>query len=131
MNPVPKYCDRDLEEAWLLQRKLRAVLSSAQLDKPGAQSLQEVTQLCDRALLALPDELFHEKLCEVERYAVDFLSADRSARRDRGATTPGAVVQRRLILAALEAIHERLERLETLSRAGDVLSRAGITSGKS
>lgn len=101
----------DLAEARSLQRKLTEVLNSAQPGKGGAHSLQEVRQLCDRALLAIPDEPFQEKLCEMERYAADFLAADRSARRGRSAT-PGAVFQLRLILSTLEAISDRLASLE-------------------
>ena len=111
MNLQPTYCDRDLAEARLLQQKLKELLNSAEPGKSGADCLQEVRRLCDRALLAVADEPFQEKLCEIERYAADFLAAR------RGATTPGAVFQRRLILSTLEAIHQRLANLETLSRA--------------
>lgn len=117
MNLHPKYCDRDLAEARLLQQKLKELLNSAEPGKSAADSLQEVRQLCDRALLAVADEPFQEKLCEVERYAADFLAAR------RGATTPGAIFQRRLILSTLEAINQRLTNLETLSRVGGPAQR--------
>lgn len=118
MSLQPKYCDRDLAEARLLQQQLKEVLNSAEPGKSGADSLQAVRQLCDRALLAVADEPFQEKLCEIERYAADFLAAR------RGATTPGAIFQRRLILSTLEAINQRLANLETLSRAGGGVPRA-------
>ena len=108
----PKYCDRDLAEARLLQQKLKELLNSVKPGKSAAESLHEVRQLCDRALLAVADEPFQEKLCEIERYAADFLAAR------RGATTPGAIFQRRLILSTLEAISQRLANLETLSHVG-------------
>ena len=108
----PKYCDRDLAEARSLQQKLKELLNSVEPGKSAEDSLQEVRQLCDRALLAVADEPFQEKLCEIERYAADFLAAR------RGATTPGAIFQRRLILSTLEAINQRLANLETLSRVG-------------
>jgi hypothetical protein len=76
--------------------------------------------LCDRALLAVADEPFQEKLCEIERYAADFLAAR------RGGTTPGAVFQRRLILSTLDAINLRLANLETLSQAGGVTRVEGF-----
>ena len=113
----PKYCDRDLAEARLLQQKLKELLNSVKPGKSAAESLHEVRQLCDRALLAVADEPFQEKLCEVERYAADFLAAR------RGATTPGAIFQRRLILSTLEAISQRLANLETLSRVGGGATR--------
>ena len=108
----PKYCDRDLAEARSLQQKLKELLNSVEPGKSAADSLQEIRQLCDRALLAVADEPFQEKLCEIERYAADFLAAR------RGATTPGAIFQRRLMLSTLEAINQRLANLETLSRVG-------------
>lgn len=129
MSLVPKYCDRDLAEAWSLQRKLKEVLHSAQPGQCGADSLQEIQELCDRALLAIPDEPFQEKLCEMERYAADFLAAGRGVRLDRDAT-PGAVFQRRLILTTLEAINDRLASLETLRRDVGLVPAAAPTLQK-
>jgi hypothetical protein len=113
---MPKYSDRDLAEARSLQWELKTVLDSAQPGKGAAYSLQEVRQLCDRALLAIADGPFQEKVCEIERYAADFLAA--AKRAGRGAT-PGAVVQRRMILSMLDAINDRLTNLETL-RGGEL-----------
>jgi len=120
---VPKYSDRDLAEARSLQRRLNAVLTSAQPGKDGVLSLVVVMELCDRALVVIPDEPFQEKVCEIERYAVDFLAAARKTARSRGAT-PGAVFQRRLILSTLDAINDRLTSLETLRRDDFVVSHA-------
>ena len=124
---MPKYSDHDLAEARSLQWELKAVLDSARPGKGGALSLQEVRQLCDRALLAIPDEPFQERVCEIERYATDFLAAARSTGRARGGATPGAVVQRRLILRTLDALNERLTSLETLRRDDFVVSHTAVT----
>jgi hypothetical protein len=124
---VPKYSDHDLAEARALQRKLNAVLDSAQPGKAGAFSLLVVRQLCDRALLAIPDEPYQEKVCEIERYATDFLAAARCKGRGRGGATPGAVFQRRLILSTLDALNDRLTSLETLRRDDFVVSRTAVT----
>jgi len=123
---MPKYSDHDLAEARSLQWELKAVLDSAQPGKGGAYSLQEVRQLCDRALLAIPDEPFQEKVCEIERYATDLLTAARKTGRGRGAT-PGTVFQRRMILSTLDAINERLTSLETLRRDDMVVSHAVLS----
>ncbi len=120
---MPKYSDHDLAEARSLQRSLNSVLTSAQPGKAGAFSVLVVRQLCDRALVVIPDEPFQEKVCEIERYAVDFLAAARSKGRGRGAT-PGAVFQRRLILSALDAINDRLTSLERLRRDDFIVSHA-------
>jgi hypothetical protein len=95
--------DRDLQEARLLQHKLRELLHEAQPGNPDTASLTEMRRLCDRALLAVDDEFCQDQFCEVERHAVNLFS-------------PGGVMfQRRLILESLEAIHERLASLQTLS----------------
>lgn len=125
MSLQPKYCDRDLAEARLLQQKLKELLHSAEPGNAGADCLQELRRLCDRALLAVADEPFQEKLCEIERYAADFLAAR------RGAATPGAVFQRRLIFSTLEAINLRLANLETLSQAGSAARIEGFLLQKS
>jgi hypothetical protein len=100
----PALCsDRDLQEARLLQGKLRELLNQTQPGNPDIDSLKEVRRLCDRALLAVDDEFCQDQLCEVERHAVNLLS-------------PGGVLfQRRLILESLDAIQERLAVLKALA----------------
>ena len=109
----PGICSRlDLEEARLLQGRLRQLFHDAQ---PGAQdpdSLKEVRRLCDRALLAVDDEFCQDQICEVERHAAKLFS-------------PGGVMfQRRLVLESLEAIGDRLASLQAISRSADTLARA-------
>jgi hypothetical protein len=123
---MPKYSDHDLAEARSLQWELKAVLDAAQPGKGGAYSLQEIRQLCDRALLAIPDEPFQEKVCEIERYAADLFAAARGNGRGRGAT-PVAAFQRRLILSTLDAISDRLTSLETLRRDDFAVSHTAVS----
>ena len=90
---------RDLEEALLLQSKLRQLFDAAQPGSQDPASLKECRRLCDRALLAVDDEYCQQQLCEVERHAVKMFSAG------------GVMFQRRLILDTLEAIGDRLASL--------------------
>ena len=110
----PASCsDRDLQEARLLQRKLRELFHDAQPGNPDTEPLKEMRRLCDRALLAVDDEFCQDQLCEVERHAENLFS-------------PGGVMfQRRLILESLDAIQERLASLQV--RDADV-SAGGETA---
>ena len=99
----PASCsDRDLQEARLLERKLRELLNDAQPGNPDTESLKEMRRLCDRALLAVDDEFCQDQLCEVERHAVNLFSP------------AGVMFQRRLILESLDAIEERLASLQAM-----------------
>jgi len=99
----PASCsDRDLQEARLLERKLRELLNGAQPGNPDTESLREMRRLCDRALLAVDDEFCQDQLCEVERHAVNLFSP------------AGVMFQRRLILESLDAIEERLASLQAM-----------------
>ena len=112
MNNTPGCSPRDLEEARLLQGKLRNLFDSAM---PGAQdpnSLTEVRRLCDRAILTTDDEFCQQQLCEVERHAVKMFSAS------------GVMFQRRLILDTLEAIGDRLNSLQSIDRSADAMARS-------
>lgn len=111
MNPSAQYSERDVEEARLLQRKLREVFRDA---RPGAahiDSLGEVRRLVDRALLALDDEFCQHQICEIERHAVKFFSRS------------GVMFQRRVILDTLEVIQNRLFTLQQLQAAAASLAR--------
>lgn len=103
MNHTASCSDRDLQEARLLQRKLRELLHEAQPGNPDTESLKEVRRLCDRAILVVDDEFCQDQYCEVERHATNLFSAG------------GVMFQRRLILESLEAIHERLASLQVLT----------------
>ena len=112
MSKLASCVDRDVQEARLLQRKLRELLNEALPGNPDLDSLKEVRRLCDRALLAVDDEFCQDQLCEVERHAVNLLS-------------PGGVLfQRRLILESLDAIQERLAVLQTVDSGADLVARA-------
>lgn len=100
MNKPASCSDRDLQEAKLLQRKLRELFHEAQPGNPDTESLKEMRRLCDRALLAVDDEFCQDQLCEVERHAANLLSSG------------GVSFQRRLILESLDAIQERLASLQ-------------------
>ena len=105
----PASCsDRDLQEARLLQRKLRELFHDAQPGNPDTESLKEMRRLCDRALLAVDDEFCQDRLCDLERHAANLFS-------------PGGVMfQRRLILESLDAIQERLANLQGINGADAV-----------
>ena len=86
----------DLEEARVLQRKLRAVFSPKQ---PFAEdSARTVTLICDRAVLTIPDEYCQAMFCEVDSYAQKVLQTGR-----RNTAT---------IRIVLDAIQHRLESLQ-------------------
>ena len=109
----PASCsDRDLQEARLLERKLRELLREVQPGNPDTGSLKEMRRLCDRALLAVDDEFCQDQLCEVERHAANLLSSG------------GVSFQRRLILESLDAIQERLASLQVGDGAHALASTA-------
>ena len=86
----------DLEEARVLQRKLRAVFNPKQ---PFAEdSARAVTLICDQAVLTIPDEYCQAMFCEVDSYAQKVLLTGR-----RNAAT---------IRIVLDAIQHRLESLQ-------------------
>jgi hypothetical protein len=108
----PGICSRrDLEEARLLQGKLRQLFDSAHPGAADAENLKEMLRLCDRALLAVNDEYCQDQICEVERHALKLFSPS------------GVMFQRRLILESLEAIGDRLVSLQVMSRSADAVTR--------
>jgi hypothetical protein len=115
----PASCsERDLQEARLLQRKLRELFREAQPGNPDTESLKEMRRLCDRALVAVDDEFCQDQLCEVERHAANLLSP------------AGVMFQRRLILESLDAIQERLASLQKLDGGVDAVAGAEAILGK-
>ena len=107
--------DLDLEEARLLQRKLREVFNSEQ---PFAEeSMRAVTRICDRALVTVDDDYCQEMFCEVDRHAQKLYATGRCDRRRIG--------------RALDAINQRLGSLRTLRAAGGLVARAAVTLEKS
>jgi len=109
----PASCsDRDLQEARVLQRKLRELLHEVQPGNPDTESLKEMRRLCDRAMLAVDDEFCQDQLCEVERHAANLLSSG------------GVAFQRRLILESLDAIQERLASLQVVDNSAGLVARA-------
>ena len=111
----PASCsDRDLQEARLLQRKLRELFHDAQPGNPDTDSLKEMRRLCDRALLAVDDEFCQDRLCEVERHAASLFSPT------------GVMFQRRLILESLDAIQERLANLQGMDGVDAVAGAEAI-----
>ena len=112
MNHPVSCSDRDLQEARLLQRKLRELFREAQPGNPDTESLKEMRRLCDRALLAVDDEFCQDRLCDLERHASNLLSP------------AGVMFQRRLILESLDAIQERLAVLQADDGGVDAVASA-------
>ncbi len=114
MNTALAWTDRDLEEARQLQRKLRAVFNSRQ---PFAdESARTVTEICDQALLTIPDEYCQEMFCEVDRYAQKLALT--------GRRHPAA------LRVVLDAIQHRLGSLQMLRRARDRIASSEVTLAK-
>ena len=112
MKKSPFRTRRDLEEARLLQGRLRQLFDAAEPGEQDPAARKELLRLCDRALLAVDDEYCQQQICEVERHAAKLFSAN------------GVMFQRRLILDALEAIGDRLVSLQVISRAGEAGARS-------
>ena len=107
MSEPQNWSELDLTEAQLLYRKLRETFSTESF---AAESQQEVTQICDQALLSVDDDYCQQMFCEIERQAHDWLTTGQSDRRAIGFT--------------LKAIQFRLRSLETLRSAGAAIAHA-------
>lgn len=115
MNTSPAWNNRDLEEARVLERKLRTVLTSK--ERFAEESARVVTRLCDQALVTIPDEYCQEMFCEVDSYAQALLQTGR--RRPA------------MLRIVLDAIEHRLGSLQMLRSASARLSRSEVTLAKS
>jgi hypothetical protein len=114
VNNAPDVTDPDLEEARVLQRKLRTVFSSKQAF--AEDSARAVTLICDQALLTIADEYCQEMFCEVESYAQMLLKTGR-----RNPAT---------IRIVLDAIQHRLGSLQMPGRTSDRIARAEVVLAK-
>ena len=113
MNVSPTWSFDDLQEARLLQRKLRELFRA---ERFGSEAMRAVTMLCDRALVTVTDELCQEMFCEVDRRAAKLAARDAH--------------QRRMIGIALDSIQLRLGTLQKRGDAGEAIVHAEASIAK-
>ena len=109
-----------------LHRKLKDLLRTQERGEGTEKTLQELNRLCDCLVQAIVDPFLHENIREVERLSDELFFLDKRPRWSRG-PQPGAMLLRRLVYRALDALEERLRSLQKLPRpAGSAEGGAAI-----
>ena len=99
-----------------LHRKLKELLKTPQRGEAAEKALQEINRLCDGVVQAVADPVCHEKTRELERLSDELFYIDKRSRWSPG-SQPGAMLLRRLVYRALDALDERLRSLQKLQRS--------------
>ena len=113
----------ELNTARSLRRRLNELLKTQERGEGTEKTLQEIKRLCDGVVQAVADPFCQQKVCEVELLSDELFHIDKRSRWSRG-TQPGAMLLRRLVYRALDALDERLRSLQQLQR-----SAAGAQGG--
>jgi hypothetical protein len=110
----------EIYRARALHRKLNELLKTQERGEATEKTVQQIKGLCDGVLQVVADPYCHERVREVERLSDELFYLDKRSRWSRG-PQPGAMLLRRLVYRALDALDERLTVLQKQPRwAGDV-----------
>jgi len=99
-----------------LHRKLKELLKMQERGEAGEKASQQISRLCDGVVQAIADPVCHEKTRELERLSDELFCIDKRSRWSPGAQ-PGAMLLRRLVYRALDALDERLRSLQKVQRS--------------
>jgi hypothetical protein len=106
-----------------LHRQIKALLKTQERGEATEKTMQEIRRLCDGIVQAVNDPVCQRKAGEVERLADELFYVDERSRWGRS-IQPGAMLLRRLVYRALDALDERLKGLGKLRR-----SATGVVKG--
>lgn len=106
---------REIYTARSLRRRLNELLKTQERGEGTEKTLQEIKRLCDGVVQAVADPFCQQKICEVERLSDELFYIDKRSRWSRA--QPGAMLLRRLVYRALDALEERLRNLQKLQRS--------------
>ena len=106
----------EIYRARSLHRKLKELLNAQERGEATEKTVQQIKGLCDGVVQTVSDPYCHERIREVERLSDELFYLDKRSRWSRG-PQPGAMLLRRLVYRALDALDEQLRVLQKQPRS--------------